>query len=155
MRRLAVLILLCLPVSLFGSGDCPAPVPPLAVVVRPTDIDDKGHVNNARYVEYLQWGRWDYLTGRDIPSLPENVALVVVNINLDYKKEIRFGETVFVKTAVDRVGNKSVTFRQQIVDRMRDVCAEGTVTMVSMDLSTRKSCPLPEPTAKALRDAVR
>jgi len=26
-------------------------------VVRPTEVDVNGHVNNAKYVEYMEWGR--------------------------------------------------------------------------------------------------
>jgi acyl-CoA thioesterase FadM len=29
----------------------------LETVVRCTEIDVNGHVNNAKYVEYLEWGR--------------------------------------------------------------------------------------------------
>ena len=27
------------------------------IVVRPTEVDVNGHVNNAKYVEYMEWGR--------------------------------------------------------------------------------------------------
>jgi acyl-CoA thioester hydrolase/thioesterase-3 len=28
----------------------------LNIIVRPTEIDVNGHVNNAKYLEYLEWG---------------------------------------------------------------------------------------------------
>ena len=27
------------------------------IVVRPTEVDVNGHVNNTKYVEYMEWGR--------------------------------------------------------------------------------------------------
>ena len=27
------------------------------IVVRPTEVDVNGHVNNAKYVEHMEWGR--------------------------------------------------------------------------------------------------
>ena len=32
----------------------------LDIVVRPTEIDVNGHVNNAKYLEYLEWGREEW-----------------------------------------------------------------------------------------------
>ncbi len=156
MRRIAFLAL-ALSGSWLLADDCKVDrvCPPLAIVVRPTDIDDKGHVNHAKHVEYLQWARWDWLSKMNVSAerirKDNNVALVVVNVNLDYKREIGFGETVFVKTTIDRVGDKSVTFRQKILENTISVVAEGTVTMVSIDLATRKSCQLPKPWVDVFR----
>ena len=32
----------------------------LEIVVRPTEVDVNGHVNNAKYVEYMEWGREEW-----------------------------------------------------------------------------------------------
>jgi YbgC/YbaW family acyl-CoA thioester hydrolase len=39
----------------------------LETVVRCTEIDINGHVNNARYVEYLEWGREEWYEAHDFP----------------------------------------------------------------------------------------
>lgn len=130
---------------------------PVAITVRPTDIDVKGHVNNARYVEYLQWGRWEWFEERGLTNerLTElGVVLVVVNLNLDFRKECKSGEKLSVKTTVEKVGVKSFTM-SQVVNRDKAVVLEGTVTMVSIDPTTRKSRTLPEPIKSALEAALR
>ncbi|MGO8899184.1 MAG: acyl-CoA thioesterase [Isosphaeraceae bacterium] len=33
----------------------------LEIVVRPTEVNVNGHVNNAKYVEYMEWGRKDMI----------------------------------------------------------------------------------------------
>ena len=39
----------------------------LETVVRCTEIDVNGHVNNAKYVEYLEWGREEWYERRGFP----------------------------------------------------------------------------------------
>lgn len=129
----------------------------LPVSVRPTDLDVNGHANNARHVEYLQWGRWDWMQrhGFAPASLKEkNIALVVVNINLDYLREINIGDPLIVATRITKVGNKSVVFRQDIFSNRHcnmTALAGGSVTMVCFDLRTRKSCEVPEDLRKVLQ----
>jgi thioesterase-3 len=120
-----------------------APVPvsfELEVKVRPTDLDTNGHVNNARYVEYCQWARWEWLGKLD----KSKVIFVVVNINLDYRKECGEGETLRVKTDVVEIKERSLTLRHRIVKADGQVAVEGTITVVAVDPRTKKSRPLPE-----------
>jgi thioesterase III len=38
------------------------------IVVRPTEVDVNGHVNNAKYVEYMEWGARNDMSARDLPT---------------------------------------------------------------------------------------
>jgi YbgC/YbaW family acyl-CoA thioester hydrolase len=50
-----------------------------------------------------------------------------VNINIDYKDSVRFGDMITIETEVFRVTEKSVTFRQVVSrDEQRLVVAEIT-----------------------------
>ncbi len=64
----------------------------LDIIVRSTEIDVNGHVNNAKYVEYLEWGREDWYE-RIGMSYDHLLALgavtVAVNLNLNYRRECR------------------------------------------------------------------
>jgi thioesterase III len=31
----------------------------IQIEVRPTELDNMGHVNNAKFLEYMEWGRED------------------------------------------------------------------------------------------------
>lgn len=67
------------------------------IIVRPTEIDVKGHVNNAKYIEYLQWSRWEWFAKHNLTNdhLSElKIVLVVANINIDYRKEVKEGEKI-------------------------------------------------------------
>jgi YbgC/YbaW family acyl-CoA thioester hydrolase len=57
-------------------------------VVRCTEIDVNGHVNNARYVKYLEWGREEWYEVHGFPYarlLPLGAITVVVNLNLNLR----------------------------------------------------------------------
>lgn len=140
MPRLAPVLL----VALLAAPDPSATT--TDVMVRPTEIDVKGHLNHAKPVEYLQWGRWEWLEARGLSHdrLAElGVVLVVVNINLDYRRECRSGEKLAVVTRLEKVGEKSVTFRQQIIKPDGSAAVEGSVVLVAIDPATRRSRPLP------------
>lgn len=118
--------------------------------VRPTDIDVKGHVNNARYVEYLQWARWEYFEENGLSTeelLKINASLVIVNLNINYRKECKNGDLLAVVTTVEKLGEKSVTLKQEIRKGDQAVL-DATVVLVAIDVNTRKSVMLPE-TVKA------
>jgi acyl-CoA thioesterase FadM len=64
----------------------------LEMVVRSTGVDVDGHVNNAKYVEYPEWGRegWYERQGFDSGRLRALGAItVVVNLNLNYRQPCR------------------------------------------------------------------
>lgn len=39
----------------------------IEIEVRPTEIDVMGHVNNAKYLEYMEWGREDWYNQWNFP----------------------------------------------------------------------------------------
>lgn len=130
-----------------------APATSMELTVRPTDIDVKGHVNNARYVEYLQWGRWEWFDAKGLSNdrLKElGCVLVVVNLNLNYRKECGPGDRLTVRTWPEKIGEKSFTLRQEIRQEDGSIALDGLVTMVAISQSTRKSCPLPDDLRRAL-----
>jgi YbgC/YbaW family acyl-CoA thioester hydrolase len=92
----------------------------LAVIVRSTEIDVNGHVNNAKYLEYLEWGREDFYERAKLPYdalYAQGVVTVTVNINVNYRKEARQGDNLFVLTRPLRVGRTSFCIEQQILRR--------------------------------------
>lgn len=119
----------------------------LQLIVRPTEIDVNGHVNNAKYLEYLEWGREEWYEAADLPYnklLQEGFQTVTVNININYRKECVQNERLTVITEPEKAGNSSYVLKQIIMSETDVVCADAVVTCVTMDPSSRKSKPLPE-----------
>lgn len=117
------------------------------LVVRSTDIDFIGHVNNAKYLEYMEWARFDWIFQRGF-TLDElqrrGLMPVVVNININYRRELRMLEQVQVRTRVLGIGEKSYVIRHELYKEKGELAADADVTMVMIDAKTRRSVALPE-----------
>jgi YbgC/YbaW family acyl-CoA thioester hydrolase len=126
----------------------------LEIVVRPTEIDVNGHVNNAKYVEYLEWGREEWYERNGLPYerlFELGAVTVTVNLNLNFRKECRQGDLLTILTRPERLGRTSFALRQEIRKRNGEVAADAEVTIVTIDPATRTSRPVPDELAEAVR----
>jgi thioesterase-3 len=126
----------------------------LETVVRCTEIDVNNHVNNARYVEYLEWGReeWYNRHGFSYDRLREMGAVtVVVNINLNFRQECRQGDRLRIVTGPERRGRTSFILSQRIEKKGGAVAADALVTLVMVDPATGRSRTLPEEFSQLFR----
>jgi YbgC/YbaW family acyl-CoA thioester hydrolase len=126
----------------------------LAIIVRPTEVDVNGHVNNAKYVEYLEWGREEWYEQNGLPYDQLHAlgaVTVTVNINLNFRQECRQGENLEIVTRPQRLGRTSFALFQEIRKPGGELAADGTVTLVTIDPATRKSRPVPDELAAAFR----
>ncbi|WP_019533298.1 acyl-CoA thioesterase [Paenibacillus ginsengihumi] len=119
----------------------------LEIIVRSTEIDVNGHVNNAKYLEYLEWGREEWYETAGLPYdafTQMGVQTVTVNININYRKECRQGDRLTIVTHPGRIGRSSYVLKQQIVNERGELCADAEVTSVALDIETRKSREVPQ-----------
>ncbi|QQE73852.1 acyl-CoA thioesterase [Brevibacillus composti] len=127
------------------------------LVVRSTDIDFIGHVNNAKYLEYMEWARFDWICqkGFTLDELQRRGLMpVVVNLNINYRKELRMLEQVQVRTQVLAVGERSFVIRQELYTAKNQLAADADVTMVMIDGQTRRAVTLPADLAVELKQAM-
>ena len=98
----------------------------LQIKVRGYHLDMFSHVNNARYLEFLEEARWELIEKSKINFhyyAERGLSLAVVNINIDYKYPAGFGSILEIITETKKLGNRSITLNQKIF-------LEGTDTMV-------------------------
>lgn len=117
------------------------------IIVRSTEIDVNGHVNNAKYLEYFEWGReeWYEQAGLHYDRFLEmGIQTVTVNININYRKECKQGDQLSIKTRPEKVGRTSFALYQEIYNQHGEKCADAVVTCVTMDAETRKSREVPD-----------
>ncbi|MBH0329900.1 4-hydroxybenzoyl-CoA thioesterase [Brevibacillus brevis] len=123
------------------------------LTVRSTDIDVIGHVNNAKYLEYMEWARFEWIweQGFTLDELRRRAIMpVVANININYRKELKMREEVTAITTVVKVGEKSFVIRQELYNAADVLVADADVTMVMIDANTRQSVSLPVELKEAL-----
>jgi YbgC/YbaW family acyl-CoA thioester hydrolase len=119
----------------------------LEAVVRCTEIDVNGHLNNAKYVEYLEWGREEWYDRQGFPYarlLRLGAITVVVNLNLNLRQPCHQGDRLSIVTGPQRRGRTSFALAQRIERGDGAVVADAVVTLVTIDPTTRRPRPLPE-----------
>lgn len=110
------------------------------IKVRGYHADFYGHVNNARYLEFFEEDRWAQLESKiDLRKWAEKgLIFLVVNINVNYRRAVPVGETLIVTTKLEKIGNRSVIFKQEIFFKeTREVAADALITFVIADRSGR------------------
>jgi len=115
------------------------------VKVRGYHLDVYQHVNNARYLEFLEDARWEYLEeSGDIEFFQsKGFAWVIVNINISYRASATMGQTLSIGTGLSKVGNKSAVFNQVIKDKATGtVVVDADITFVILDQKTGKAMPI-------------
>jgi thioesterase III len=103
------------------------------IKIRGYHTDLYQHVNNARYLEFLEEGRWQLLEDHlDLAAfMGSGYSFFVVNINISYRSPARVGDTLLVRSGLKKIGNKSAVFRQQILNKADEtVCIDADVTFV-------------------------
>ncbi len=107
--------------------------------VRFSDVDVYRHVNNVKYVEYLQESR--VLLGDGLwrdPAAP-SLGVVVAQTDVAYHVPMVLREAPYdVWSAVTHVGGRSLVIDSEIRDG-EVLCARGRVTMVFFDRTAQRS----------------
>ncbi|WP_051203725.1 acyl-CoA thioesterase [Hugenholtzia roseola] len=113
------------------------------IIVRGYHLDVYQHVNNARYLEFMEEARWAYFDGNQAVQklhVSKGLAFVIVNINISYRYPAQLGDVLEVQTFLKEIGTKSCTFTQKIVLKGTEkVATEAEVTFVFVDLKTQRA----------------
>jgi acyl-CoA thioester hydrolase len=123
------------------------------VEVRLSDTDAMGHVNNARYLTYVEIARVAYyerVTGNPLPIGAHGAeeGMILAEIRMTYRSTSFYGETLTVETRVERIGRSSfgmvhrITAPESRYGPARLVAVADS-TLVSYDYTDE--CPIPVP----------
>jgi acyl-CoA thioester hydrolase len=114
------------------------------VEIRSSDVDAYFHVNNAVYATYLEECRDEWVE-KALGDAGDSWDLVLARVAIDFRRELRLeDETVFVSCALERIGNSSLTLREQIRTREGELAAEAEAVLVARDRELGHSRPLTE-----------
>ncbi|AEF55214.1 acyl-CoA thioesterase [Marinomonas posidonica] len=127
------------------------------IKVRGFHLDIFQHVNNARYLEFLEEGRWAFFDEFNIGDdlLKQGIIWAIVNINIDFKAEASFGDVLEIDTQFTKLGNRSITMKQRIVNIANDkLVVEADVTYVCFSKEHNGAIPLPDDYRKKIAQAI-
>lgn len=121
--------------------------------VRWRDLDAFNHVNNSKYLSYLEEARLRWMLSVPGMGLDDNVAPVVAASTLNYRRPIEWPGDVVIELFVERLGGSSLTIGHRIVDAKEGgvLYCDGNVVMVWIDRNSGRSAPLPESVRVACR----
>lgn len=102
------------------------------LLVRWSDLDSYGHVNNVKYYDYVQEARVAMVEASKIWA-PEQL-LMIVRQDVDYRRPLDFRSTPYeVRTVVTDLGNRSFTLAAQILDPLDGTVFATAHTVVVLD----------------------
>jgi thioesterase-3 len=115
--------------------------------VRGYHCDSYGHVNHARYFEFMEEARWQMLNRYEIQHFLQESGFqfFIVHIELAYKKPLLPGQQFVIQTSFEEKGRKSMKLSQQfVVNQKEEVYAKGSVTFVLFDPKNQKAVSIEE-----------
>ena len=116
----------------------------MRIQMRFNDFDMFGHMNNMSIMSFLDLGKVHYFQhvfGREMD--PTEAAVVVANTNCTFVAPIMPPNRVEVYTTCLKVGTRSLTLEQRLVDmETRQPYTICTTTLVGFDPATNKSADI-------------
>ena len=112
--------------------------------VRWDDIDAFGHVNNAKYLTFIQEARfqWSYVQLVDRNEIPTIVEMVVAKADIDFISPIyEGGRYIDLHLWVDSIGNSSFVMGFELSSK-GIIFAKAKTVQVMVSLETKKSRPI-------------
>ncbi|MGE5307588.1 MAG: acyl-CoA thioesterase [Deltaproteobacteria bacterium] len=117
------------------------------------NTDAGGVVYYANYLKLLEEGRTEFCRSRGIDTgklWAQGIGFPVVHVEVDYKSPARYADLIRIATRIEKVGNSSLHFSQEITrDGQLLVRAKTVWACVGGGQGFKSSIPLPaEVTAK-------
>lgn len=118
------------------------------IEVRYGDLDPQGHVNNAKHLTYFEQARIHYMIELGLFTKDQSfmqIGVIVADVHITYLEPIYFGQDIKVGVHAAKLGSKSMTWEQNIVDADtgREL-ARGEVIIVTYDYKDEKTIPVPQ-----------
>ena len=109
--------------------------------VRFADLDPNGHVNNAVYASYFETGRVTLVKDRSMGLMPAGLGWIMVRLDIHFRAELHWPNTIELGLGVVKLGRTSVTFEQVVFSNGKCI-ASATSVGVLLDEATRRPAPL-------------
>ena len=117
----------------------------IEIKVRGYHVDFYGHVNNARYLEFLEEARWAAVEeSMDVRDIMQNgYTFNVVNISINYRRPAVPNDVLIIETGLAEISSRSAVIRQTVKLKGTDnIIADADVTFVMYDIRQKKAAVL-------------
>ncbi len=117
------------------------------IEVRYGDLDPQGHLNNAKYLTYMEQARVSYVKHLGLWNSTSflDVGIILADIHITFHAAVQFGQPVRVGVRVSRLGNKSMDMHYVIEDaESGEELASGSSVVVTYDYHKNLAIPIPD-----------
>ena len=114
-------------------------------------LDGYAHVNNARYLEFLEAARWHYFKQRMPLGSLQQAQLVVARMDIRYRRAAKLGDILLIHSQLTQAQSRQFTIEQRILFAdSEQLCVQAEVTLMPTD---SQGCVfrLPEPLLTAFQ----
>ena len=116
------------------------------IEVRYGDLDPQGHLNNAKYLTYMEQARIAYVRHLGLWQGGSflDVGIILAEARVTFKAPILWGQPIQVGVRTQRLGNKSFDVLYTIEDgQTGHEHASGSTVQVAYDYRTTQTISLP------------
>jgi acyl-CoA thioester hydrolase len=116
------------------------------IEIRYGDLDPQGHVNNARYLTYIEQARIAYVRELGMWDGKSflDIGIILAEASVSYKAAILWGQKIRVGVRVSRFGNKSFDWAYVIEDsETGKLHATAATVQVAYNYHKSKTIPIP------------
>ena len=115
------------------------------VRVRNYHLDGYGHVNNARYLEFLEEARWTFFEEHGLLSEIDGLMLVVVRTDIHYRRAAVDGDILRFEGRLKELTSRHIILTQNIVLPSGKNAVEAESTLMVVSAESGRSISIPEP----------
>jgi len=126
------------------------------IEVRYGDLDPQGHVNNAKFVTYLEQARVKYVQQIGLWDGKSfiDIGFILADTHIRYLHPILFGDLVHVGVRFAKIGNKSLLMEYSIENSQTGLLyATAETVQVAYDYRNRCSISIPDHWRKIISEA--
>ena len=125
------------------------------IEVRYGDLDPQGHLNNAKFLTYMEQARVNFVRHLGLWSGGSffDFGFILAEVQVTFLSPIHFGHQVQVGVCVTRLGQKSLDMEYQIAESQSGVIfATGKSVLVAYDYHLGKTIPIPADWRHAMQE---
>ncbi|HEX3074175.1 MAG TPA: acyl-CoA thioesterase [Ignavibacteriales bacterium] len=119
------------------------------IAVRPDDIDMNNHVHNSKYLDYVLTARYEQMRENYKMPMSDFTALgygwVVSSAQINYKRAVKLGDKIAVRTQVGGINGAQVTINFSIFFKENEkVASEGIIIYTLVSAVSGRPVRIPE-----------
>lgn len=126
--------------------------------VRYAETDQMGVVYHANYLIYMEVARVEALRALGFPysSLEkQGLAFPVVNVDIKYIRPAFYDEELTIFAGFSKMSAAKIEIDNEVFNPAGELLCTAKVILVSIDMNTKKTCPIPTHLVQALQEKMK